>query len=206
MKKTSLFSVLFALTIFLLVSCEGNKKTNDKGNNNDDANTEEVTDNNDENVADNTNTVKEEEAFTSDDGSFKINFPKKPKKAVAPVETEAGKVDMTTYMYEEEAFAYMVAYTDYPSLIIDATEPYSLLEKGKDGFIATMALEITKENSKSDLGDVPGIYFEAAGNGYFSVAQEFLVENRLYQIAILRGDRAPNEKEIKEFVKSFEFL
>ncbi len=203
MKKVSLFSVLFALTMFLLVSCEDNKKTKDEVHNNENANTEEVDDNNEENLEVNTTEVKDE-LFTSDDGSFKINFHKKPKKSIEAVDTDAGKIDMVTYMCEEEMFICMVAYSDYPSSITDATEPYALLEKGKGGFIGNMGLEITKENNKSDLGEVPGIYFEAAGNGYFSVAQEFLQGNRLYQIAILRGDRAPNEKEIDEFVKSFE--
>ena len=197
--------MLFALTMFLLVSCEGNKKTNKEGNNEEGTNTEEVENNNEETAEVNTNNVKAE-TFTSEDGSFKINFPGKPSKDESPVQTELGNLEMVTYMYEEGMSAYMVAYSDYPEAAIKASEPYELLEGAKGGYLGNIGLTVTKENNKSELDGVPGIYFEAEGGGYYTAVQDYLLENRLYQIAILRLDRAPNQKEIDDFIKSFEFL
>ncbi len=144
--------------------------------------------------------------FVSEDGSFKINFPGEPSKEESPVETELGVLEMVTYMYEEGKSAYMVAYSDYPAAAIEAAEPYDLLDGAKGGYVGNIGLELKKEDNKSELDGVPGIYFEAEGGGYYTAVQDYLLDNRLYQVAILRLDRAPTEKEIEAFIKSFEFI
>lgn len=205
MKKVSLFTMIFALSMFLMVSCGGGEKNNDESHDTNDETTEVANDDTNESDTEmNTSNSKMKE-FTSDDGSFSINFPGTPTKDESPVQTELGSLDMVTYMYEEGMSAYMVAYSDYPEVATEASDPYDLLEGAKGGYVGNIGLEIKKEE-KSELDGKPGIYFEAEGGGYYTVVQDYLDDNRLYQIAILRMDRNPSEKEIEDFIKTFKFL
>jgi len=174
--KTKNIILIFAISLFFVSSCGIMNKTNNK------------------------------DYFTSHDENFKVNFPGTPSKEESNVETDAGTIPMVTYMYEGSNSAYMIACADYPMEIIKASELYELLEGAKGGYLGNLGLTVTKENNKSDLDGVPGVYFEAEGGGYYTVVQDYLLENRLYQIAILRLDRAPTQKEINDFIKSFEFL
>ena len=149
---------------------------------------------------------KQSYKYFTDDPNFKINFfGISPVKSVKPVETAIGTIDMTTYMYEKNAeLIYMVALSDYPKQYISGSSSGQLLQSTKDGFVGNMNLSVTHEESVSHKG-YPGLFFKASGGpGYYSEVIDYLVDSRLYQVAILRTDRASTEEEIKEFLFSFE--
>ncbi len=200
MKKTSLFSVLFALSMFLLVSCGGGSTTNDESNNDEDVTTEDVT--TEDEVVETDNKI---EKFISEDGSFKVNFMGTPEKEETTDETEAGIIKTVTYIFEGKSSAYMVAYSDYPEIVIEASTPSDMLNRVKEEYINKLGFVIKKEEEK-ELNGVPGNYFEASIDEYHSVVQDYLVKNRLYRIAILSADNFPTDVEIEGFIKSFEFV
>jgi hypothetical protein len=144
--------------------------------------------------------------YFTDDPDFKINFfGKEPTKSVKPVETAVGTINMITYMYNKSSeLIYMVALSDYPKQYIVGSNSESLLQSTKEGYVGNMNLTITHEEKLTHKG-YPGLFFKASGNaGYYTEVIDYLVDNRLYQIAILRTDRASTEEEIKEFLYSFE--
>jgi hypothetical protein len=137
--------------------------------------------------------------------NFKINFfGIEPSISENPVETEIGTIYMTTYMYEKTMNEiYMVAISDFPEEHIAGSDKTGLLEGAKNGYCNNLNMSVS--NSKTVYIDShQGIYFEASSSdNYYTAAADYLVKNRLYQIAILRIDRMPSENEIKDFIFSF---
>ena len=113
---------------------------------------------------------------------------------------------MVTYMYaESDDIIYMLVYSDYPTEAVENSDPYVLLDVAKEGYVeGDMNLDISKEE-QNELSGNKGIYFEADGDNGYTAVQDYIVDNRLFQIAILRTDRAPTDKEIKDFIGSFKF-
>lgn len=143
--------------------------------------------------------------YFEEDPAFRINFNgEHPSKEVSPVETAIGTINMTTYMVEDgSSIVYMVAISDYPEEYMGLATDDDLLKSVKEGYVGNMNLNVTTEKQVSHKGN-NGIYFEASGGGYYTEVADYLVENRLYQIAILRTDRASTQKEIQDFIFSFE--
>lgn len=139
---------------------------------------------------------------TYHDSKFKINFPGEPSEKEQDVETAVGPITMYSLMYEGYNSAYMLAYSDYPSSFIKDGNKADLLDNAKGGFIGSLGIEVTYERKISIKGH-PGIYFKAEGSGYYCVMKDYLVNNRLYQIGILRADRFPTNKEIDDYINTF---
>ena len=142
----------------------------------------------------------------NNDPDFRINFfGKTPDREVSPVDTDLGVINMTTYMIEESSSeVYMVAIADYPKEYMSASDSKSMLNSAKDGYLGGQGFTVSSERNLSIDGH-SGIYFEASSNnGYYTAAADYLVENRLYQVVILRTDRAPTQSEIQNYIFSFE--
>lgn len=200
MKKSLYFLTALLFGLFVITSC--NPKNNKSS---DDTKDENVTKTDDEKV-DVKDDTKKVELFTSEDGSFKIYFPGKPTLTKEPVDTELGKIQMYTYMYEESVSkVYMVAYSDYPKAAIESGDTDVMLDGAKNGFLKNLNLRIDEEKDIT-LGDYEGIYFKAQGGGYYTVMKDYLIENRLYQIGILTDKSYPSQTDIDAFLNSFELV
>lgn len=143
--------------------------------------------------------------YHSKDGRFKIYFQGKPKVASDIVETEVGDIEMVSILYEKSVTeAYMVAYSDYPSALIEATSSKDLLDGAKEG--SSTNLGLTKYDLDKDIkiDGYPGVYFKGKVNGIHVEYKIYLVENRLYQVAILRDGSYSSSKNSKSFFNSFE--
>lgn len=143
--------------------------------------------------------------YFNDDPNFKINyFGIIPSKTETPVETAVGTINMTSYMYEKtNEEVYMVAISAFPKEYMNTANSDELLESSKGGFCKNLNLTVTKSKTIS-INSYSGIYFEAEQKGnYYSAVSDYLVDNVLYQIAILRTDRMPTQKEINDFIFSF---
>ncbi|MCF6365253.1 MAG: hypothetical protein L3J35_03530 [Bacteroidales bacterium] len=143
--------------------------------------------------------------YFNDDPDFKINFfGVTPSKTETPVETALGTINMTTYMYEKSSDEiYMVAISAFPEKYIAASNTNDLLESTKGGFCSNLNLEVINSR-KVSINSHEGIYFEAVDTGnYYSTVIDYLVNNVLFQIAILRTDRMPTDEEIDNFIFSF---
>lgn len=198
MKKNLIYLSILFFGLSIIFSC--GSSDNQKDN--------ETTDT--ENVKSDNKTEKEnkkdKDLFTSEDKSFKIKFPGNPQLTKEPVETELGKIEMYTYMYEHSATkVYMVAYSDYPKAAIEAGDKDMMLDGAKSGFLKKLSLKIDEEKDIEIDGN-QGLYFKAQGSGFYAVMKDYLVENRLYQVGILSQGSYPSDKEIDEFLNSFELL
>ena len=143
--------------------------------------------------------------FYSEKGKFKIYFYEEPEISNESVNTELGNIEMHTFMHQDGEGVYMVAFSDYPKALMALSNPEDLLDGAIKGFTGKMGMKITKQKNNK-LDNNTGLYFEAKGGGYYAAVQDYIVKNRLYQIAILRSDREPTEKEINDFINSFEFV
>lgn len=143
--------------------------------------------------------------YTSPDGSFKINFPGTPTVASENVPTEVGNIEMKSFTYEKSVTeAYMVALSDYPSELVAASSPDSLLQGAKEGALSSQGATLESEE-KITLDGNPGYFFKAKKDSYHMCYKIFLKENRLFQILMLRDGSYPSQEDITGFIDSFEF-
>ncbi len=206
MKKFNLFLIAFAIASFL-ISCGGpsssdlDKALNDLNKLSENLDSLDKIDNV---TADDETTSSSDDKFYSKDGHFKINFAGEPEVSNEPIPTEIGNIQMYMYTYEKSATEVeMLAYSDYPSEMIKASNPDDLLIGAKNGAINNLGATITKEE-KIDFDGNPGYQFKADNGSYYVDYKIFLKGNRLYQIAIMRDGSAPTEEAVKNFIGSFE--
>ncbi len=142
--------------------------------------------------------------FYSKDGNFKVNFTGEPKVSNEPIPTEIGNIDMYMFMYEKSATEIeMIAYSDYPSAMVEASNPDDLLTGAKKGAVQNINATITNEE-KIEFDGNPGYEFKADNGSYYLYYKIFLKDNRLYQIAIMRDGSAPTDEAVENFIGSFE--
>lgn len=144
--------------------------------------------------------------FHSVEGKFKINFPGTPQQTQESIPTDVGKIEMVSFMYEKSVTeAYMVAYSDYPSEMVKASDTKTMLNDAKNGFLGELGLTVDKEEEIT-IDGFKGISFKAKGGTYYTVFKDVLVNNRLYQFGILKDGSYPSEEAIKSFIDSFELV
>jgi hypothetical protein len=148
--------------------------------------------------------VKDEGKFTSKKGKFKIQFPGEPSENKETVDTDAGKIDMVTYMYEQgTSKVFMVAYSDYPADMISSNDSKDMLKGAKEGFTGNLQLTIDFEEFFM-IDGYQGLYFKASNATYYSAIKQNLVKNRLYQIGILSAEGEVSSTDIQDFLETFE--
>jgi hypothetical protein len=144
------------------------------------------------------------DGFTSKDGHFTINFPGEPTHSEQSVATEVGDILMETYMYQKsETEIFMVAYSDYPSIYVSESNAEELLAGGKTGAMESLGIVATETDEDVELNGHPGNYFTANNGQYYVCYEMYLVNNRLYQIAILRDGSSPTQEDVDGFTKTF---
>jgi hypothetical protein len=179
-----IFPILFVL---LLASCKTDNKASENTKDN------------------NTNIVFQNGIYTSEEGKFSIKFPEEPEFSEENIDTELGAIRMATYVYEaNENKAFMVAYSDYPSMLMSLANKEDLLEGAKEGALASLGItNVTTEKIVEKNGN-EGLYFNGDdGDNYHIEYEMYMVENRLYQIAIIESNGKNTAKEDKEFFTSF---
>ncbi len=190
MKKSFLYAIaIFAATS--LVSCGGSTNETDIEN----ALNEAVEELEEEIVI-----------FSSEDGNFSINFfGNTPTETSNTVPTELGNLEMVMFMYEKSATeAYMVAYSDYPSEFVnEKSDAYELLEEAKNGALGNIGITATDKEEKIKINGHPGLRFSGNNGQYYVMFDIYLVNNRLYQVAIIRDGSYPKSEVIDTFMKSF---
>lgn len=148
------------------------------------------------------------EAFASEVGKFSISAPAPFEEMQQSVETPVGPVDIYTFTAEADDSAYVVAYSDYPSEIIEQTDPQMLLDGSRDGAVANLGGTLVSEED-IDLEGNPGrsLVIDATTSQDQSAtinSRIYLVDNRLYQVLIVspEGEGAPEDAE--NFLDSFD--
>jgi hypothetical protein len=191
MRKKS--KLIFAtLVVGLMLSSCGAKKAEEGAKATDEATTESAEE-----------TAAEPAEYTSKDGKFSIKFKTTPQESTKDVPTAVGDVKMYMFMHEESVTkAYMVAYCDYPSELIKASDAKTLLNGSKEGVVGQFQATITEEKSSKFQGH-ESMDFTAGGPQYNTAYKLVLAGNRLYQIGILQDGSAVSADDIDKFIGSF---
>jgi hypothetical protein len=152
--------------------------------------------------------------YKSKDGNYSIMFPGTPNEQRQTIPLEGyGNIEMIATMYEPSPDKiYMVAYADYPKEIVakankaNKNNVSELIQNAKQGAIGKLKLNISSEQIAM-LGKHKGIAFTADnGNNMHTSYNIFLVDNRLYQLAILSQKGAITPDDAKDFLASFQLL
>lgn len=192
-----IFNLLVAVSMLALFSCGGGESTEDALRKLDSLN---------KSLDESMNTDASAGKYTSEDGKFKINFPGTPTVTSEAIPTEVGNIDMKMFTYEKSATeVYMVAYSDYPSALVEASDAATLLEGAKSGAVSSQGAVIEEENAITVDGN-PGILFKAKAGSYYMYYKIFLVSNRLFQLVILRDGNYPEPEAVESYIDSFELI
>ncbi len=148
-----------------------------------------------------------DDLYHSVDGRFKIKFQGEPKVASDIVPTDAGNIEMASFMYEKSATeAYMVAYSDYPSEMVKKSSVDEMLLGAKNGSSGNLGITKFDLEEKIELDGNKGLYFRGSAGSIYVEYKIYLVANRLYQVAILRDGAYSKPERSDEFFDSFQLV
>lgn len=145
--------------------------------------------------------------FSSKDGRFKIKFQGSPVESSDIIPTEVGNIEMVSYLYEKSVTeAYMVAYSDYPSQLVESSSVEDMLIGARDGSSGNLGITSFDLDEEIEIEGNLGRYFKGSANSIYAEYKLCLVGNRLYQIAILRDGSYSKPENADEFFNSFELM
>jgi len=140
--------------------------------------------------------------YVSEEGRFSIKFMGDPGVEIDPIDTDFGLLDMYFYSYEESlSKAYLVSYIDYPLEVFDVKEIDLILEDAADAMAAGMTIDVIEDTS---IDGYPGKTLSANDGEMYMDVDMYLVDNRLYQVAIL--DSYSYAVDSLDYLGSFELL
>ena len=146
---------------------------------------------------------------SSSAGRYKVDLPQgELQRQTQTVETAVGKIDMHMVLSfnEAEVSAYTVMYNDFPVNGLDQAQKENALTGGRDGALRNVNGTLLHEK-KISLDGHPGreFHFSATvqGNKARGAWRLYIVNNRLYQIGVLRFGQIPDAGSLDRFFGSF---
>ena len=142
--------------------------------------------------------------YETDD--FAINFPgDEVEVSSSTVDTDIGPTKLVFHMYEKSASeAYMVGESHYDSEAIKDGDPWVLMNGGRDGALESLEIKKAESEERGQVDGYPELTFRAHNDTYYVVYRLILVENVLFQVAVLATEEYPSDKELEDFLDSFE--
>ncbi len=160
-----------------------------------------------EEVEEATEETSANDLYHSEDGKFKIKFIGEPTESHESIPTEVGNIEMTSYMYEQSVTeAYMVAYSDYPSELVEQSSVEDILIGARDGSSGNLGITSFDVDEEIEIDGNPGLFFKGKAGSIHAAYKLYMVGNRLYQVAILRDGGYPKEDRSDEFFNSFQLV
>lgn len=148
-----------------------------------------------------------DDLYHSVDGKFKIKFIGEPTESHDIIPTEVGNIEMTSYLYEQSITeAYMVAYSDYPSELVAQSSVEDILVGARDGSSGNLGITSFDLDENIEIDGNPGMYFKGKAGSIHAEYKLYMVENRLYQVAILRDGGYSKPERSDEFFNSFQLV
>ena len=146
------------------------------------------------------------EIYESEDGRFKVNFlGGTPDVSTQAIPTELGDIEITMFLYEKSITeAYIIGYNDYPSAIVEAGSTADMLAGGKEGVVNSMGITQFDLEKEVSLNGYSGLHFKGVAGSLHIEYQMYLVENRLYQIGIVRDGSYTTQDRVDTFLGTFE--
>jgi len=142
--------------------------------------------------------------FISLDGSFSYSMPKEPKIKTENLSTVVGELPVTEYSLAHGEFAYMIYYNDYPKDVLDLVENKSEVLDVYQSVAETIKGKILSSKDIS-YGSYPGkeTVIEFPGGTVIFTGRTYLIDNKLYQLAVTTPIAKKDSDNIKKFFDSF---
>jgi hypothetical protein len=142
--------------------------------------------------------------FTTREGGFSVLLPGVPASETRTLNIPSGPVDLHMFGVEQDGFAYMASYNDYPDELVNQRPAATMLDGARDGAVANVQGELLGESLLTIDGH-PGreIKVAASGGQLMMVARIYLVGNRLYQAAVVTDKENALSGNVVKFLDSF---
>lgn len=141
--------------------------------------------------------------FVSKPGRFSVVGSGTPQEQKQSVETTAGPVPVTMYLFHTKTSTQFASYADYPPGSIQAVTTTSALDGARDGFVRNVRGTLLNEREIT-YHKHPGREFRvAAPGGLLMLARVYLVGSRLYQLVVVARKDQFAEEEARKFLQSF---
>ncbi len=155
--------------------------------------------------------------FTASDGSFSVRLPEEPKIEEQVVPTEAGDIQISMYLVEDNNSAIILSHNEFPAAITEAiaagdeTLIQGMLDGGRDGAVSNVAGTL-QEEKQITIDGFPGREFTFAidssasptGKAITGIARVILTNDRLYQLISLTAADETNPPLVQAFFDSFQ--
>lgn len=143
--------------------------------------------------------------YVSGDGRFYVRFPKEPKVSFELIPSAQGSIELHTFSHDYSSTkAYWVSYSDHPSELLESRIASAVLAEARDYVLAGLGPQTELVDEKeAGLEGYPGLVFSARNGNFHAAYTLYLVENRLYQIGILRDGEFPSGPDLEAFTESF---
>jgi len=146
--------------------------------------------------------------FISEDGTFSIEMPGKPKasKIILPVEERETYLDI--FMVDEkEGFVFSLAYIDFTNEVLQKKSVEQRLNDARDGAVLNVQGALLSEAEVS-IKQYPGreIMIRSVDGESIIKSRFFLVGNRQYQLMVITTKDKIESFTVRRFLDSFNIL
>jgi hypothetical protein len=144
--------------------------------------------------------------YRSAEGGFVVLLPGQPALDTKSTTTDAGPIQMHTFMCTTENLYCSVVYYDVPAGVRKSTD--QLLDDTCNGFIQGAKLTEKAERRTIDLNGHPGreLIGESPDGSFLLMARYYLVKDRIYLVMVGSAISEASSPEIGRFLDSFRLL
>jgi hypothetical protein len=141
------------------------------------------------------------------DGAIVVSMPGDPKAQVQRVATQAGDIEVHSFVLEKKDIAYSVTYNDFPAALLSDGNSDRMLNGARDGAVSSVKGKLLTDTGIA-LQEFPGreINIEAPDGKHTVVSRIYLVKSRLYQISVAVPNEDLQREDVAKFLDSFKLL
>lgn len=143
--------------------------------------------------------------FTSKEGRFSVALSTAPVEKVRSAKAGAGQIDIHLFVHDENNFRYILSYNDFPPIAVAAIDPERLFDSTRDGVVSGYKGKLLNETSIRLDGKYPGREIQVlSGDGMHAMrSRMFMINNRLYQVAVALPKADLDSSTALNFLNSF---
>jgi hypothetical protein len=144
--------------------------------------------------------------YESAEGRFKVAFRGVPQENTELVPTSNGDISVSMFLDEVNADeVFLVGYSDYPEAVLNQNSPEDHLQQTAEN-VASSVKGSLKDLKSNTYPGFPSLDFNVDGEP-FDVSYRLVIKDlRMYQVGIMKQNSPIEEKEIREFIHSFEIM
>ncbi len=146
--------------------------------------------------------------FISEDGTFSIEMPGKPKASKIILPVEDGQTYLNVFMVDEKKdFVFSIAYVDFSYEVLQKKTEEQILNDARDGAILNVQGTLLSESEVS-IKQHPGreIMIRSIDGESIIKARVFLAGNRQYQLMVITSNDKVESFTVRRFLDSFNIL